>query len=148
MATIEGQDPERGARAAMALHEAAITAGECMTDGVMERRDVQGVRANARWLVGMCEKPLGEKHPDDTEEVIWRKHTAVAIGHFRTQLKERRDRCVSLSISAQHPAERYAAQAVAQARLDATVEMAELLLRKEDFRLLMDALGLTPHYLR
>jgi len=138
MATIEGQDPERGARAAMALHTAAITAGECMTDGVMERRDAQGVRANARWLVGMCEKALGEKHPDDlTDRAV-----------LRGQLRLMRDRCVALSISTHKPPERFAQQAIAQAKLDATVELAELLLTDspDAFRKMMDELGLTPHY--
>jgi hypothetical protein len=173
----------------MALHEAAIEAGSLITDGQMERSDMQGVRANARWLAEHSDKALGDSFQaedfvkasarvqralpgmseSDVERVrgaarralalaiqeLGRSHLAQAaedahLGEvavkFRDKLKVERDACTAWAMAAEPAAERYARQALAQARLDATVEMARAVLDHGTCRLLMDTLGLTAHY--
>lgn len=140
MSKIDGQESEAGARAAMELHSAAITAGGAMRDGRMARRDVESVRANARWLVQMCEQVMGEPHPDDAA-AIERKRAQASIEHLRRELRHLAQEVTAPGV-AKSPAERLARQTIVSAKLGQTVRLAELLLDRKDFEALVDSLHL------
>lgn len=118
----------------------------------MARGDVQQVRVAARRALGEAARAMGGDTvagvAEDRED-LWRQHTQVAIGHLRSQLKAQWVRRVALTAAyPESPAQRYAELAIAEARLDSTREMAELLLSPEDYGLLLDTLPLTEHFRR
>lgn len=89
--------------------------------------------------------PSAGGDPHASAQHIWRQHTRVAIGHLRRELKALRERAEAVSITTKSPAERLAEQAIAEAKLEQTVHLAELLLSKEDFDLLVDTLDLRKY---
>lgn len=125
-----------------------------MADGRVARREVEQVRVAARRALGEAARLLGRVRvvaaADAAEATdrgldaarIRQAHTNVAIGHLRRELTALRDEAANASVTAKSPAERTLEQALRQAKLEQTVKLAELLLSKEDFDALVEAMGL------
>lgn len=134
----------------------------------MTRAEVQQVRVAARRALAESLRTMGKDLPGDVaiaqgaaateaewdareqgSAKAWAAGKTVAINHLRQQLKAQWVRRVALTAAYPgNPAQRYAELAIAEARLDATREMAELLLSPEDFGLLLDTLPMTEHFRR
>lgn len=148
------EDTAAGFAAAEEFVSAGGRARALIADGRMAAKDVQQVRVAARRALAESIRRLGDDQAaqpvTDAEQGgarAWAAGRKLTIDILRKQLKAQRDRCVALSVANEaNPALRYAEQAIAEARLGSTVEMAELLLAPEDYGLLMETLGLRPHF--
>lgn len=116
-----------------------------IADGRVARSEVEQVRVAARRALGDAAAALGRDRVAKAAEEAEGRATEQM---FRAQLKRLRDRCSALAVATDHPAQQYAQQAIAQARLDAVVETAELVLGYDAYRRVLRELGLASHYLR